>query len=560
MWGDVTRTAGSLLSIPASLAVGVARAAIDAPCVLEVPITPQEDARARLVLLRRLERAASDPLVSAVLLDIAGVPGRFAACDDLRQVITKLRASGKPVYASFESAGNATMWIASACDVVFLVPTGELMWIGLCSEMAFFGDLLDRVGIEPDFVAAGTYKSFGEPFLRKFASPANQESSRALLSDLQDQMVRGVAAGRGLTVEVVRDLLDRGPLSADQALDSKLVDRLAYHDEVKAFVAEKHPKAKVVEFAHWSRKDAASEWAGGLSHYARSVTVLQLDGAIVSGEDGPGTRIRSKQTCKALDELYEDKDVSAVVLHVDSPGGSALASDVIWREVDRLARTRPVVACFEDVAASGGFYLSAPAAKIFARPSTITGSIGVFGGKLVVGEALRRVGVNTQLLPVAANADMYAASRRWTDAQRDLYKGTLQRFYDGFVERVAAGRKRPVSELEPHCRGRVWTGKQAQALGLIDELGGLAEAVAAAGGLAHLKPGTFDVRYTSVQPNRSVFARMLQNALRRMSPVDVRMSRLLTALDGFGGDAADVVLAHPNEPLALLPYTVSALR
>lgn len=560
MWSDVTRTAGTLFSLPATVAVGVARAALDAPCVLEVPITPLEDAPARLTLLRRLERAASDPHVQAVLLDITGVPGKFAACHDLRRTITKVRAAGKPVYAAFESAGNATMWIASACDVVFVVPTGEVMWIGLCSESAYFGDLLDRVGIHPDFVAAGTYKSFGEPFLRKFASPANQESSRALMADLQDHMVRGVAEGRGLTVEVVRDLLDRGPLSASQAVDCKLVDRLAYHDQVKEFLAEKHPKAKVLDFAHWARRDAASEWSTRLSHYARNVTVVHFDGAIVSGEDGPGTRIRAKQACKALNDLYEDDDVEAVVLHVDSPGGSAVASDVIWREVDRLARTRPVVACFEDVAASGGFYLAAPAAKIVARPTTITGSIGVFGGKLVVGEALRKVGVTTQLVPLAANADMYAASRPWTDAQRELYKATLQRFYDGFVDRVAEGRKRPSAEVEPHCRGRVWTGSQARELGLVDEEGGLAEAVAAAAGLADLKPGTFDVRDVSVQPHRSMLSRLLQGAFRQVSPMDLRMGRLLAVLDGFGADAANVVLAHPNEPLAMLPYTLPALR
>lgn len=563
MWRDASRIAGTIASIPATAAVRAVQGAIGGPVLLLVDVRRGEDSHERSAFFHRLRRAAADPDVKGVLLTLEAAPGGWAACADLRRVIGDLRAAGKPVYAAVEQPGNAAMWIASACDRVFIVPTGEVLLIGIGTELQFFGELLDRFGVQADFEAAGRYKAFGEPFLRRFASPANQEAMRALIDDLQEQLVEGIAEGRRLAPEVVRNLLVRSPLSAKEAVDAGLCDELAYHDEILKWLDGHHGgKAEPVEIAKWARRDAIAEWADRLGEPNEAVAVVYLDGAIVMDDHGPGTRIRAKRAVKVLDKLREDDDVKAVVLHVNSPGGSALASDLIWHEVDRLQRTRPVIACFEDVSASGGFYLSAPAAEIIARPTTLTGSIGVFGGKLVLSDAMRKGGVHTQQILGAPNAALFSPSHRFTDDQRVRFRGSLQRFYDGFVWRVAAGRRTPVEAIEPHCRGRVWTGRAARTHGLIDRFGDRFDAIERARDLAGLHAGDHAVRNVDVQPRRSVLSRIAQNALRSVTPFDARTQRLervLSAFDGWWSPTLEFLLAHPDEPLALMPYALTSL-
>lgn len=561
MWRDAARIAGTIASIPAGAAVRAVQGAIGGAVVLLADIRRGDDARDRAAFLHRLRRAAADPDVKGVLLTLEGPPGGWASCSDLRRVIADLRAAGKPVYAALEQPGNAAMWIASACDRVFIVPTGEVLLIGIGTELQFFGDLLDRLGVEADFEAAGRYKSFGEPFLRRFASPDNQEAMRALIGDLQDQLVEGIAAGRRLTEDAVRDLLVRAPLSAKDAVDAGLCDQLAYRDEILKWIdGQLGGKSKPLEIAKWARRDVVAEWADRLGEARETVAVVYLEGNIVMDDHGPGTRIRAKRAVKILDKLREDDDVKAVVLHVNSPGGSALASDIIWHEVDRLQRTRPVVACFEDVSASGGFYLAAPAAEILARPTSLTGSIGVFGGKLVLSDAMRKSGVHTQQILGAPNAALFSPSHRFTDDQRVRFRGSLQRFYDGFVGRVAAGRRTPVDVIEPHCRGRVWTGRAARERGLVDRFGDRFDAIERARELAGLHAGDFALREVDVQPNRGVIARVVHNAWRSVAPFDARaqrVDRVLAALDGWWSPSLEFLLAHPDEPLALLPYTLT---
>jgi protease-4 len=238
--------------------------------------------------------------------------------------------------------------------------------------------------------------------------------------------------------------------------------------------------------------------------------------------------------------------VRAVVLHVNSPGGSALASDLLWREVVKLAAEKPVIAAFEDVSASGGYYLAAPAAEIIARPSTLTGSIGVFGGKLVVGEGLRKLGVFNQPITAGPNAVLFSPARPFTPDQRKRFKASLQRFYDGFVERVATGRKKEPAEIEQHCRGRVWTGEAALQRGLVDRAGDLPVAVERARALA----GLTDYRVLTWSSRRhGLAARALGGVLRRVRPIGAEM-----LLDQLPTSTAALVLKSQGEPLALLPW------
>ncbi|MEQ1505889.1 MAG: S49 family peptidase, partial [Myxococcota bacterium] len=398
--------------------------------VLDVVIDRRADLHDRTQRLHRLRRVADDPLVAAVVLRLREPPGGWAACQDLRAAIAHVRASGKPVYAWLESAGNAVAWLASATDRVFLVPTGDFGLVGVGVELTFFGAALSRLGVRPDFEAAGAYKSFGEPWTRSYPSPANQEAMHELVGDLHDQLVEGIASGRKRPVAEVREVLGRAPLSAQDALAAGLVDELLYEDQLEGWLRDRHGKrARLVPYPRWVVRDALQEWVSRWGRRGAVVTVLHLQGPIVLDDRQSGASIGARKVAPILRRLREDDRVGAVVLHVDSPGGSALASDLIWREVSELRRRKPVVASFEDVSASGGFYLAAPANAIFVRPATLTGSIGVFGGKLVLGEGLRKLGVHTSEILGAPNANLFSPSRQFSPDQRDRFRASLQRFY-----------------------------------------------------------------------------------------------------------------------------------
>lgn len=553
MWKDASRWVGSVAAIPAGFAMRTFQGLVGKRALLTLDVKPLPGARERHLLLHQLRRCATDPQVAGLLLRFSGTPGGWAASQDLRAAIVALRHAGKPVYAELDAPGNAVTWLASACDRVFIVPTGEVGLVGVGTELTFFGSLLETLGIEPDFEAAGAYKSFGEPFLRRYASPANHEAMTALIEDLHRQLIAGIASGRGIEEGSVRALVDRGPLSAQEALDGKLVDFLMYPDEIKQWLEEHHGgKVAFTEFDSWQRRDGALEWTETLGEGGPAIAILHLDGNIVMDDESGAVRIRAKHVVEQLAELRKDKDVKAVVLHINSGGGSALASDFIWREVDLLQRDKVVVACFEDVAASGGYYFAAPAAEILARPGTLTGSIGVFGGKLVVGNGLRKLGVHPQPIVAAPNAVMYSPSRRFTDDQRLRFRASLQRFYDGFVQRVAAGRKVDQAVIEPHCRGRVWTGIAALQHGLIDRHGDLFDAIERAAFLAKLTPGEFVEQHLDAQPDRPFLTKFIQRAMRQALPSQARLAARWLELP----PTVELVLGHPEQALAMLPFQV----
>ncbi len=545
------RWLGSVAAVPAGFfAKQVHRLATGHRAVVEVRVAPLDDASSRSAFLHRFRRIAVDDDISGVLLRIDGPPGGWAATFDLRAAIEALKASGKRVHAHLTHPGNAAIALASACDRVFVAPLEELGLVGIGTELTFFGSALERLGIEPDFEAAGAYKSFGEPFTRTFASAENQEAVGALVGDLNAQLITAIASGRRIPEERVAALLLEAPIPATRARDAGLVDEVLYPDEVEKWVLDHHGDgAHLVSFRAWAARDRGLQWIDRWGDGSPGVAVLHLDGPIVLDDHGPSVLIRARRVGPVLEAVRKDKRVAAVVLHVNSPGGSALASDLLWREVQRLAAEKPVIASFEDVSASGGYYLSAPAAEIVARPSTLTGSIGVFGGKLVVGEGLRKLGVFTQPVVAAPNATLFSPNHRFTEGQRVRFRASLQRFYDGFVERVAAGRHRPPDQIEPHCRGRVWTGQAALERGLIDRTGDLAVAVER----ARVRAGLTDYRVLTWSSRRhGLMARLLGGAVRRIRPIGAEVVEGILPSPSMA-----VVLRCPGEPLVLLPWSLT---
>jgi protease-4 len=526
--------------------------------VVDVTLTRVPDLVEREQQLHRIRRMGNDPNVAAILLRIEAPPGGYAACQDLRGVIKATRAAGTQVYAWLDAPGNATMWIASACDRVFVVPTTEIALVGVGTELTFFGAALARLGLEPDFEAAGAYKSFGEPFTRSFASPANQEALQQLVDDLHGQLIGDIAAERGRSQQEMDAIISRAPVFAEDAMASGLVDQLAYGDEVEDWIASHHGEAStLIPFSTWRLRDRVLERLDRFGDGGSIVSVVHMEGPIVMDDNGPSTNIRARKIVPLLADLRKNDNVGAVVLHINSGGGSALASDLMWREVEQIQQVKPVVAIFEDVSASGGYYLAAPAAEIMARPGTLTGSIGVFGGKILAGEGMRKVGVHTQEISAAPNANLYSPSKPFSDAQRGRFKASLQRVYDDFVAKVASGRKREQEDIEPHCRGRVWTGDAARERGLVDRHGDLQDAVERARVLSGLHIGEY-VRQDIDTRASTVFSRWMGQALKQARPMGAMAHVAIQATDRILGsrvlDALDLISTHQSEVLALMPF------
>ena len=442
-------------------------------------------------LWRTLSALRRDPAVRALAVRIDDVGAGLAKAQELRRQLAETVRAGKTVACHLDTAGegsNGTLeyYLASACSSISLAPPGEINLLGLYSDPVFVRGTLDKLKIEPEYLATGRYKSFGETFTETAHSPAAREALEAVLDGYWRQLVGDLAAARGLVPERVRELVDQAPLSAAQALSAKLVDHLEYADEVRDRLDEElGGKPAWIDFADYAQS------LGGAPRHA-AVAVVFAQGTIVRGDGGaePWTGeplIGADELGELLDELADDAGVSAVVLRVDSGGGSAVASDLLHRRVERLRRAKPVVVSMSDLAASGGYYLAAGASRIVAEPASLTGSIGVVSGKLTTARfESELLGVSRDPLARGARAGLYSTARPFGDEARAVLSTRLAEVYDRFLAVVATGRDLPRPAVERLAQGRVWTGEDAARQGLVDTLGGLDAALAAARELAGL--------------------------------------------------------------------------
>ena len=503
-----------------------------------------------LIALRDLERVMEITNVRGLILNVRDIAWGWADLAEWREAMIRFRAAGHLVLATFESTGNGGYYLASAADRVLMVPGGELGLMGVGGAMTFFGPALKKLGLRFEVESAGAYKSFGETFTRGYASPENREAMEALIDDLHEELVRSIAESRRMEPEAVQALIDKAPLLAEEALEAGLVDKLGFFgagagDAVEELLTE-------LLGGDFNRVDAVAlertdRWTRRLDGFLSSdprVAVLHLKGPVVMGEVNQGgrARISAREVPAVLNALAADPRVAAVVLAVDSPGGSALASDIIWRGISRLVQEKPVVASLGNVAASGGYYMAAAANEIVARPSTMTGSIGVVGGKLVIGPALARLGVHTEMVARGRNVGMESARRGFDPEQRARFRERLKHTYALFIKRVSTGRRRPAKAIEEVAQGRVWSGKAALEGELVDHLGGLAQAVERARSLATLRQGQPWRRVdVTIRPPGS---RLMRLARRQMAGVSA------AAPEGVAG----MLLSHPNQPMAMLPF------
>src|SRR5256714_4442478 len=442
-------------------------------------------------LLAQFRKAKVDKRISAVMLDIDMSDAGWAKSEEIRGAITDFRSSGKPVYAYMEMGLNKDYYIATACDKIFVPPPGELFTIGLAADVMFFRGSLDKLGVYPDVYQIGKYKSAGDMFTQKQMTDAHREYINSLLDDLYGRLVDGIAQGRRKSPDDVRKLIDNAPYSAAQAKDAGLIDGTLYRDEVDKELKKRlgYKDNDDLHIARASDYKQISQESLGLNKGDR-VAVVYAAGDIVSGSSSFGSSgeetIGSDSLVKTLKEVADDKTIKAVVLRIDSPGGSGLASDIIWRGVESVKEKKPVVVSMSDVAASGGYYIACNANKIVAEPSTITGSIGVVGGKPVVKGLYDWLGITNEYVMRGKNAGMFRETEKFSDTERQKFQEFLNATYDDFTTKVAKGRGKEKNYIDSIGQGRVWTGKQGKDNGLVDEYGGLDKAIEVAKQLANI--------------------------------------------------------------------------
>ena len=509
--------------------------------------------------IESLQKARRDPRITAVLLLPSTLDLPFwGKVQELRDAIVDFRRSGKSVVAFLEYGGDREYYLASAADRVFLLPTSPLDLTGIASYEVFLRGALDKLGAYPDFVHVGAYKTAVNQFTEKGFTPEHREMTESLNRDLYEQLVRGIAEARKKTPDEVRRLLDEGPFTPEAARQAGLVDELAYLDQLDDRVAAlklNEQSRERIEEEDYRRVSLRSLGVGGSSRIA----VLYASGVIASGSSTQdtvnGAVVGSDTMVEQLELIRDDDSIKAIVLRVDSPGGSSVASDVIWRELS-ITRdqkpSRPLIASMSDLAASGGYYISMPAQVIVAQPGTLTGSIGIFGGKVAIGDTLEKVGITTAVVQSGRNATLGSPFEPFTVEQREKLMTYMQSFYDGFVRKAAASRHRTPEQIHAVAQGRVWTGRQAREQGLVDELGGLDRAVAIAKERAGI-PADEQVQLVTFPPRRTLFEAISDQL---GSAPSTQLWALLGAAEGraMATITAPVRLFRRGEPLALMPY------
>ncbi len=494
-------------------------------------------------ILRALHEGAGDPHVRGLIAKVGGeLP--WAVMQELRLAVQAFGAQGKPTLAWAETlgAGSGSMAayvLASAFDEVWLQPGGELGILGVGVEVTFLRGALDKVGVEPQIEQRHEFKNAANTLMRTEFTEAHRAALDRLAEAIFTDAVDMIAEGRRMQPDVVRQLIDTGPRTAAQAHDVGMVDHLGYRDQAYAAMrAGVGPDVELLFADRWAPPRRPRVPARRKGH----VALVEVSGSIASGRStrGPvGRQVGSDSVCSALRAATSDENCRAVVMHINSPGGSAVASDTIWREVRLVQEAgKPVVVSMGAVAASGGYYIACPADAIVALPATLTGSIGVFGGKVVVRDLMQRLGLTTGTVSYGARSRMYSPRQGFSDDERAQLDAILDAIYADFVAKVAAGRGRPVDEIEAIARGRVWTGTDAVRIGLVDELGGLRDALRIARARAGLPVDAPVVTALHVPP--------LARLGRARNSEDPRAA-LGTTLPGLSDLAAELGLTSASE-------------
>ncbi len=489
-------------------------------------------------LLDAIDAARTDPRITGLVVKISSPGAHWAKLQELREHLLEFSKSGKPTicYLGSDFVVNKDYYLATACQQIWIMPSSPLAVTGLMTESRFLRGVFDKLKIYPDFYHIAEYKTAANQYTEKKYTPAHREMAESLMNSTYQQYTADLARARKLDAKQADALLRQGPFLAEEGLKNKLVDRLAYYDEVQNFFRDKNKAWRPVELSKYLKQMR--------SYGNERIAVVHATGAIIVGESlwSPfnGFLMGSDSVVADLRRAREDAGIKAIILRVDSPGGSAVASEIIRREVQLAAREKPVVVSMSDVAGSGGYWIAMSAQKIVADPGTLTGSIGVVLGKLNMSGFYDMIGLSSDHLATSENATLFWERQNFTPAQKEVIMKFMRKIYDDFTHGVAEGRKLKVDEVDKIGRGRVWTGAQAKGLGLVDEVGGFSRAVALARELAKIPKDarvqlvhypvekTFFETLLSQEEKQTFSAAAIADELRRAAtrvadPIQVRM-------------------------------------
>jgi protease-4 len=535
--------------------------------------------------LERIKKARDDASIQGLYLEIDDLEIGYGKLDELRHAVAEFRAKGKKTYAYLEAGGGKDYLLAIACDEVFMPESGTLMLTGVRASVMFYKDLFEKIGVKADMLQMGEFKGAAEPFTRSEMSPQLRKQLTSVFADYYEKSYVGAIvesrAGKKWSADDVKKLVDQGPYTAKSALKAGLIDHVAYTDQILEQLKTEQKADHVKLSRNYGQKkmeelDLSNPFAilkllappPVKTSKNPKIAVIYATGPIVTGKGGEslfgGSRVGSTTMVHAIRQAEHDKTVKAIVLRVDSPGGSALASDLIWNELKRSKK--PVIASMSDVAASGGYYISMGAGKIYAEPGTLTGSIGVLGGKLVIGGLEDKIGLKTDTISFGQNADIMSTSKPFSESERKAMTALMQDVYDQFLSKALEGRKKAgkqmtLEDLKKLAAGRVWTGRQAKENGLIDELGTLEDAIAEAkemGGIGKDK----EAELLILPKPKSFLDALLES---RSDPDSeskapgMRLAPLLHGLPELAGPfrSAEALLQLRGEPVwVVLPYRI----
>ena len=511
-------------------------------------------------LVDTLRKAKIDARIRAVLIKPTGFSSPFwGKVQEVRDAVLDFKKSGKPIYAYLEYGGDREYYLATAADKVYLMPSASLDLAGVATYELFLRGTLDRVGVYPDLHRIGDYKTAVNTFTEIGYTRAHKEMDQALNRDLYQQIVASIASGRNKDEAEIERLIDEGPFLPGDALRAGLVDDVRYEDEVSDRL-EGDGVLSRIDGDEYARVSSASL---GLGRGPR-LAVIYAAGTIASGKSGydplNGAVVGSDTLIGYIRQARRDPSVRGIVLRIDSPGGSATASDAIWREL-MIAKDeredRPIVASMSDLGASGGYYIATPAEVIVAQPSTLTGSIGIFGGKIVTGGLYENLGARVESTSIGKHAEIGSPVRRYNPDEVAKLNVQLQAFYDQFVEKVATSRRSTPEKIDALAQGRVWTGQQAKERGLVDALGGLERAIELTKQRANI-PAESEVELTIYPPRKNLFEILSEQLSGTNQSLQARRWLSATMSEGelevLRTMRGPLTLFRRGEPLALMPF------
>lgn len=429
--------------------------------------------------VRLIDRARDDKQIGGIILHVGAFTGGMSTAAEIRNALLRFKSSGKKIIAYAEIMTVKGLYVASVAEKIYMNPSGYLFFAGLRAQVTHYKSMLEKIGIEAEFIRVGRYKSAVEPTTLDSMSSSRREELNAILDDFQENIYSVIADGRNLSREDISSAAEEGPYTTGEAVTAKLIDGTAYEDEIEDKVKELFGVknfSKITGRTYEKQKLLVRRW-----NKKPIVAILHLSGVIGTGESrksplGGSKVLGAKSIARMIKSLRNNRNVKAIILRIDSGGGTTLGSDIIWREMHKTKGEKPLIVSFGDIAASGAYYLAMPADTILAEKMSLTGSIGIFMGKPSLKGLYKKLGISKEMIKRGKHSDIFSENKKWTDDERELLQRQLNELYDDFVNKVAEGRGLSKTEVDSAAMGRVWTGEDALELGLIDIIGGIRKA------------------------------------------------------------------------------------